>query len=133
VLLVDDEAPLRAFQRRILELDGYTVLEATNGEEGIGRLAGDAKVDLLIVDLHMPVLRGDDMVRRIRPDRPDVPVLYVTGEIDRLMDKRPLDAGEAFLEKPFTSAGLREAVSLLLHGTIKRVRPEPGAPSKLRR
>jgi hypothetical protein len=44
----------------------------------------------------------------------------VTGYIDRLMDARPLWEGEAFLEKPFSVAGLREAVSLLLHGTVRR-------------
>lgn len=122
VLVVDDEAPLRQIERRILEQDGYHVLEATNGAEGIERLTEHAVVDLLIVDLHMPVLRGDEMVRRIHVDRPDVPVLYVTGQIDRLMDKRPLDDREAFLEKPFTSAGLREAVSLLINGTIGNAR-----------
>jgi hypothetical protein len=43
-----------------------------------------------------------------------------TGHIDRLMDARPLWEGEAFLDKPFGAAGLREAVSLLLHGTLKK-------------
>jgi CheY-like chemotaxis protein len=117
VLVVDDEAPLRAIERRILEQAGYQVLEAADGDEGIARMAGDTVVHLLIVDLHMPVLRGDEMVRRIHLERPDVPVLYVTGQIDRLMNERALHRREAFLEKPFTSAGLREAVSLLLHGT----------------
>jgi hypothetical protein len=47
-------------------------------------------------------------------------VLYVTGHIDSLMDTRSLWEDEAFLEKPFTAAGLTEAVSLLLYGTIRR-------------
>ena len=68
----------------------------------------------------MPGLGGAEMVRQIRMIRPDLPVLYVTGYIDRLMDARPLWEGEAFLEKPFSVAGLREAVSLLLHGTLRR-------------
>ena len=51
VLLVEDERPLRALVRRILEEEGYQVLEAVNGEEGINLLAGDAVVDLLIADL----------------------------------------------------------------------------------
>ena len=120
VLVVDDEAPIRAVQRRVLEDDGYCVLEASNGAEGIDLLAGDAPLDLLIADLDMPVLSGDEMVRCVRLARPDLRVLYVTGHIDRLMDARPLWDGEAFLEKPFSGAGLREAVSLLLHGTIGR-------------
>jgi CheY-like chemotaxis protein len=126
VLVVDDEAPLRAIERRILEQAGYRVLEAADGAEGIERMAAGTVVDLLIVDLHMPQLRGDEMVRRIHLERPGVPVLYVTGQIDRLMNERPLADREAFLEKPFTSAGLREAVSLLIHGTTGK----PAVPYK---
>jgi two-component system cell cycle sensor histidine kinase/response regulator CckA len=122
VLVVDDEEPVRMVQRRVLEEDGYQILEATNGVEGMNVLAGATVVDLLIADLDMPVLRGDEMVRRIRSTRPDLPVLYVTGNIDRLMDARPLWEGEAFLEKPFSAAGLREAVSLLLKGTVGKRR-----------
>src|SRR4029079_16062646 len=55
VLVVDDEAPLMAIERRILEQAGYQVLEAADGDEGIARMAGDTVVHLLIVDLHMPV------------------------------------------------------------------------------
>jgi two-component system, cell cycle sensor histidine kinase and response regulator CckA len=118
VLVVDDEPEVRAVERRVLEGVGYCVLEATNGAEGIDRIAGAVRLDLLIADLQMPVVCGDEMVRRIRAARPDIPVLFVTGHIDRLMDARSLWEGEAFLEKPFTVVGLREAVSLLLHGTL---------------
>jgi two-component system cell cycle sensor histidine kinase/response regulator CckA len=120
VLVVDDEEPVRTVQRRVLESDGYQVLEATNGIEGVDMLAGGAVVDLLIADLDMPLLSGDEMVRKIRGIRPDLRVLYVTGNIDRLMDARPLWEGEAFLEKPFSAAGLREAVALLLTGTLEK-------------
>jgi two-component system, cell cycle sensor histidine kinase and response regulator CckA len=118
VLVVDDEAEVRAFERRVLEGVGYGVLEATNGADAIDRMAGGARVDLVVADLQMPEVSGAEMVRRIRLTRPDMPVLYVTGRIDGLMDDRSLWEGEAFLEKPFTMAGLREAVSLLLYGTL---------------
>ncbi len=118
VLVVDDESEVRGFERRVLEGIGYGVLEATNGADAIDRMAGAARVDLLVADLQMPEVCGDEMVRRIRLARPDMPVLYVTGHIDGLMDERSLREGEAFLEKPFTVAGLREAVSLLLYGTL---------------
>jgi two-component system, cell cycle sensor histidine kinase and response regulator CckA len=69
----------------------------------------------------MPVVPGEEMVRRIRLARPDLKVLYVTAHIDRLLDVRAmLWEGEAFLEKPFSAEGLREAVSLLLYGTVKK-------------
>jgi len=120
VLVVDDEAPIRQLARRILEAEGYLVHEAGDGLEAIAQLSGGAAVDLLLADLDMPHLGGDEMVRRIRSTRPDLKVLYVTGHIDRLMDARPLWEGEAFLEKPFSTAGLREAVSLLLDGVLKK-------------
>ena len=120
ILLVDDEPAIRQVMRRTLETEGYVVTEAGSGLEGIAALRQPAKIDLLLADLDMPGLGGDEMVRQIRTSRPDLPVLYVTGHIDRLMDARPLWEGEAFLEKPFSLEGLREAVSLLLYGTVRR-------------
>jgi CheY-like chemotaxis protein len=120
VLLVDDEEQIRLLARRILEDQGYHVTEASSGLEAIELLSHGAPLDLLMADLDMPELGGDEMVRRIRMTRADLKVLYVTGHIDKLMDARPLWAGEAFLDKPFDAAGLREAVSLLIHGTLKK-------------
>jgi CheY-like chemotaxis protein len=119
VLVVDDEPMIRQISRRTLESCGYQVAEAASGLEAIELLSHGTPLDLLIADLDMPELTGDEMVRRIRGVRPDLKVLYVTGHIDLLMDARPLWDGEAFLDKPFTPAGLREAVALLLHGTLK--------------
>jgi CheY-like chemotaxis protein len=120
VLVVDDEPAIRQIARRILEDGGYQITEAEGGLEAIALLAQGHPLDLLMADLDMPGLGGDEMVRRIRATRPDLKVLYVTGHIDRLMDARPLWQGEAFLEKPFNAVGLREAISLLLHGTLKK-------------
>jgi two-component system, cell cycle sensor histidine kinase and response regulator CckA len=127
ILVVDDEQPIRRAARRILEMDGYHVLEADNGASGLAVLEGDASVDFLIADLAMPELTGDEMARRIRRTRPDLKVLYVTGFVDRLMNERPiLWEGEAFLEKPFTAKGLIEAVSLLRFGTLRRPNESAG-------
>ena len=120
VLVVDDEAPIRQLARRVLEPAGYQVTEAGHGLKAIELLSKGTTLDLLMADLDMPELGGDEMVRRIRSTRPDLKVLYVTGHIDRLMDARQLWEGEAFLEKPFTAAGLREAVSLLIYGVLKK-------------
>lgn len=119
VLVVDDEALIREITRRTLEACGYQVTEASGGIEAIELLSHGHPLDLLIADLDMPELTGDEMVRRIRAVRPELKVLYVTGHIDLLMDARALWEGEAFLDKPFTPAGLREAVALLLHGTLR--------------
>ena len=121
VLVVDDEAQVRQLARRVLEKEGYLVTEASSGLEAIALLEGGTPPDLLMSDLEMPELSGDKMVERIRATRPDLKVLYVTGHVDKLMDERPrLGSGEAFLDKPFTAAGLLEAVSQILYGTLKK-------------
>jgi CheY-like chemotaxis protein len=119
VLIVDDEKPIRMLERRFLERAGYRVLEAADGPSAIALLDENAPLDLLLADVEMPLLLGSEMARRIRRIRPDLKVLFVTGHVDRLFEEQPLLwEGEAFLDKPFDSAGLLEAVSLLLFGTL---------------
>jgi len=123
VLVVDDEEPIRQLERRILESGGYRVIEASRAVEAFSLLQKEIQVDLVIADLQMPDLGGEEMARRIRRDRPDIKVLYVTGHIDELMDERStLWEGEAFLDKPFTAKALLEAVSLLLY---RKLPPDP--------
>jgi CheY-like chemotaxis protein len=66
ILLVDDEPAVREVQRRVLETEGYVVTDAGSGLEGIAALSQPAQVDLLLADLDMPGLGGDEMVRQIR-------------------------------------------------------------------
>lgn len=119
VLVVDDEPRTRELERRILETGPYTVIEASGAAEAFQVLAGDQKIDLLIADLEMPGLTGEEMVEKVRATIPGQKVLYVSGVVDRLLDARKiLGEGEAFLDKPFTAKGLLEAVSLLLYDTL---------------
>jgi len=119
VLIVDDEPPVRELERRILGLGPYQVLEAANAREAFSILQSGQHVDLLIADLDMPELTGEEMVLRIRAARPGQKVLYVSGNVDRLLDARKiLGDGEAFVDKPFTPKALLEGVSLLLFDTL---------------
>jgi CheY-like chemotaxis protein len=128
VLVVDDDAVIRALERRTLEGAGYRVAEADGAAAAFDLLEGGLTPDLLIADLDMPGIPGDEMVTRIHKARPNLRVLYVTGNIDRLLDARSLVwEGEAFLDKPFSSAGLLEAVSLLLTGSLGASRQSGGA------
>jgi two-component system cell cycle sensor histidine kinase/response regulator CckA len=121
VVVVDDEEPVRTVVRRILEVDGYHVIEAENGAKAVALLEDSRTVDVLMADLEMPELTGEQLARQLRQKHPDLRVLYVTGHVDRLFTERPvLGEGEAFVEKPFTSKGLTEAISLLLYGTFTR-------------
>jgi two-component system, cell cycle sensor histidine kinase and response regulator CckA len=130
VLVVDDEAPIREMERRILQHGGYRVLEAAGGADAIAMLRDGPALDLVIADLDMPEMSGEDMVRRVHAERPNLKVLYVTGNSDRLMNVRSLlGEGEAFLDKPFTATGLLEAVSQLLTGSLPQVSPTAGKKS----
>ncbi len=131
VLVVDDEPPIRDAVRRALVASGYEVMDAANGLEGVAVLETGIHIDLVVADLAMPELSGAEMVCRIRGARPDLKILYVTGFIDSLMDTRPLWEGEAFLEKPFSLAGLREAVSMLLYGTLAPPPDRKGVLAKI--
>jgi len=123
VLVVDDECAVRGVARRILESEDYAVIEASSGDEAAALLSIGMELDLLLTDLDMPGLTGEELAQTFRGDRPDLKVLYVSGVIDRLLDERSvLGVGEAFLPKPFTQAGLLEAVGLLLFGTLKNPR-----------
>jgi len=71
----------------------------------------------LITDLRMPEMQGDELARQVLAVEPDVKVLYLTSHADRLFETRAqLSPEEAYLDKPFTRGGLREAVALLLFG-----------------
>jgi CheY-like chemotaxis protein len=135
VLVVDDEEAIRWLASLALVEAGYDVIEARDGDEALATLDTDETIDLLITDLMTPgSLEGDALVARCLRRRPDLKVLYVTGFVERLFDRKPtLAAGEAFLEKPFTMNGLKEAVAYVLWGRISaRARVLATQPSVLR-
>jgi two-component system, cell cycle sensor histidine kinase and response regulator CckA len=108
VLVVDDEAPLRAIVRDVLEGAGYRVREAADGEAALTLLAGRDPVDLLVTDMAMPGMDGATLGRRARRIKPGLSVLVMSGDADQARVSLP-DA-QGFLTKPFTTAGLEQAV-----------------------
>lgn len=117
-LVVDDEEPVRRFVDRALRAAGYTTVTAGGGAEAL-TVAAENHFDILVTDLMMPEMTGDELARRLRALHPSMKVLYLTGFSDRLFkEKATLWQDEAFLEKPATLRGLLEAVSLLLTGRV---------------
>jgi two-component system cell cycle sensor histidine kinase/response regulator CckA len=112
VLLVEDEAPVRAFAARALRLRGYTVLEAATGEEALATLQDTSlQVDLFISDVIMPGLDGPSWVREAQTARPDVPVIFVSGYAEDVMaEHQHRIPNSTFLPKPFSLADLTLAV-----------------------
>lgn len=117
ILAVDDEPGILALVRRCLDDERVTLIEASSGKQALERIASGPAFALLITDLRMPEMEGDELARQVRTREPDLKVLYLTSHADRLFDAKPqLWAEEAYLDKPFTREGLREAIALLLFG-----------------
>jgi two-component system cell cycle sensor histidine kinase/response regulator CckA len=104
ILLVEDEAPVRAFAGRALRLRGYTVLEAANAEEALRSLEDPAlNVDVFVTDVVMPGLDGPSWVRQALKDRPGVRVIFMSGYAeDALSEDQLRIPNSVFLPKPFS-------------------------------
>lgn len=120
VLIVDDDQAVLSFVERVLAEAGYRTMTATNGPDAI-EIARKNPFDLLLTDVNMPQMTGDELARRLRHDEPALKVLYLTGYSDQLFrDKTTLWQDEAFLEKPCTIAGLLQAVALITMGHVEQ-------------
>ena len=120
VLIVDDEPSVQRFVERVLSEAGYSTKVAGDGPEALEVASRMDEFDLVVTDVMMPQMTGDELARRLRLQHPTVKVLYLTGFSDRLFkEKVTLWADEAFLDKPCTVKGLLEAVSLLLFGSFE--------------
>jgi CheY-like chemotaxis protein len=126
LLIVDDDELVRKFLERVLKEAGYLTATASDGPEALEMAATLERLDVLVTDLMMPQMTGDELARRVRSTMPDVKVLYITGFSDRLFkEKVTLWADEAFLDKPCSVQGLLEAVSLLLFGRFQVPQEQP--------
>jgi signal transduction histidine kinase len=109
ILLVEDAELVRNLARQVLEGAGYRVLEAANAEAAIDlceRINGD-KIDLLLTDVIMPGMSGNDMSKILLAKQPDMPVLFMSGYTDdAIVQHGVLEAGINFLQKPFTPGAL---------------------------
>jgi PAS domain S-box-containing protein len=116
ILVVEDEAGIRALVRKILRRQGYEVLEAANGQDALAlcREHGQ-RVELLITDVLMPQMGGRELVERLETQGHDMKVLYVSGYTDDAsVYSGDLPAGTAFLQKPFTLGSLLDKVKEVL-------------------
>ncbi len=127
VLVVDDEEAVLRFVDRVLRDAGYKTAVANSGPEAIEVAKKIGPLAALVTDVMMPGMTGDELARMLRQTEPTLKVLYLTGYSDRLFkEKTMLWADEAFLDKPCTVKGLREAVSLLMTGKFE---PPDGTPA----
>ncbi|MBV9183119.1 MAG: PAS domain S-box protein [Acidobacteria bacterium] len=103
VLLVEDEAEVRALARESLERNGYRVLEAGNGQEAIA-VCGQYqdRIDLLVTDVVMPGMSGLELAKRLASDQPQMKVLYTSGYTDDTVIRHGvLQSHMTYIQKPF--------------------------------
>ncbi len=121
ILVVEDSADEANLIKMILEPEGYEVAVASNGEEGLKKVASN-RPDLIVLDVMMPELDGFTMCSRLResPEHSGTPVILLTGVAKRISNsKYPLDGvlradAEQYLEKPVKPEELLETVARLL-------------------
>jgi two-component system cell cycle sensor histidine kinase/response regulator CckA len=109
ILLVEDEAMVRAVAERALTRHGYKVLTAENGEAALEILGREEKVDLMISDVVMPTMDGPTTVRHARKTHPNLPILFISGYAEEQLRKSIDLERVAFLAKPFSVQTLAEA------------------------
>ena len=114
LLIVEDEPVMRAALERGLAAHGFVVEVADNGVDGLW-LAREGDFDLVILDVMLPGLSGDEVCRELRRDGSSIPVLVLTARSDELDEARGLDGGaDDFLAKPFSFVVLLARIRALL-------------------
>jgi CheY-like chemotaxis protein len=109
ILVVDDEAPIRAMLAQMLETEGYEVHTAEHGEEGLD-LVRKIVFDLVITDMIMPVKDGLKFIMELIRDYPDMKILAISGGGERYLTMAGYLGDIATLEKPFKREVLLEMV-----------------------
>ena len=117
ILVVEDEAPVRAVTRQLLQRNGYTVLEAPDGATALTMVGGEAggHIDLLLTDVIMPGMSGRELAEKLKASRPNLHVLFMSGYTDDAVVRHGmLEPGLAYLEKPFRPQTLLKKVRSVL-------------------
>ncbi|MDJ0789161.1 MAG: PAS domain S-box protein [Myxococcota bacterium] len=126
ILLVEDEAPVRAVSKAILEGAGHRVVTAGDGDQALELARSKPEIDLVVTDLVMPRRSGASLASELRTVRPELPVITMSGYMPR--PDVPLDG--PLLHKPFTGDELRSAVNELLASELgSEPGSEPGSES----
>jgi DNA-binding response OmpR family regulator len=114
ILIIEDDAALAAYVRKSLESEHYAVDVAMDGEQG-AMMASDHEYDLMVLDLNLPKLDGISVLRNVRPDKPQLPVLVLTAR-SRVEDRvQALDSGaDDCINKPFSFTELSARVRALM-------------------
>ena len=118
ILLVEDQPEVRSIARTILTRHGYSVLEADGGPQALELVRSTTDgIHLLLTDVVMPVIGGQELAKQLQPLRPGLKVLFASGYTDdALVQQGVLQPGAELIQKPFTRESLLQKVRLVLDG-----------------
>jgi two-component system, cell cycle sensor histidine kinase and response regulator CckA len=116
ILVVDDEAPVRTVTAHLLRRYGFEVLTAADGREGVEMFQQHAKeICLVMLDMTMPELSGDEVFREIRRIRPDARIIITSGHAENNPAGRFAGSGMyGYLQKPYQAAELRQKLDAVM-------------------
>jgi len=112
ILIVDDDPSIRYMLSRVLLGEGYEVVSAANGRDGL-KIAADPEIDLVLLDWKMPGLNGEETLKELALLRPSLPVIMITA-YPRQQNESGLAGASAVLQKPLDFPMLLEAIKRLL-------------------
>lgn len=125
LLVIDDDPSIRKLLRRNLEAEGYRVITAASGSEGL-EYAQQNAVHLVLLDLKMPGMKGPEIIAELRKTHPDLPVIIVTGYPDsQMMMEINVQCPVMLIAKPINKKILLRALHTTLEGTMSYKKNEP--------
>ena len=125
VLVIDDEPPIRRFLRTSLSAQGYSILEAENGESGLAMLSRNA-IDIVVLDLGLPGIDGLEVLKRLREGGSSIPVIVLSSRDDEKGKVAALDLGaDDYVTKPF---GMEELLARIRAAMRHRLQQEGEKP-----
>ncbi len=116
IMVVEDDRLNRALLSKVLRQEGYQVLEACDGDMAL-KILQAVPCDLVITDFLMPILNGIEFVKQLRSLQPQIPIIFITGYLSAISDKKIIDEVAEILAKPFEPHVLRSSVHRLLDAT----------------
>jgi DNA-binding NtrC family response regulator len=121
ILVVDDEAAVRRFAMRVLEGEGYVVIEARDGVEALEVIRqGGTSFEVVVSDIVMPRLNGVELMQALLTSHPGLPVILISGYATAVLAELGIAAPCAILPKPFPSERLLEEVRRCIGQRVRK-------------
>ncbi len=120
ILLVEDESILRRLIAQFLRGEGFEIVEAGDGREGVERFSSSSPFDLVLLDLNLPILPGVEVCRRIKQQRPEQPIIICSAAIlDGHIAALATMKVDQFLSKPYHPAELLSRITIELQRSVQ--------------